>query len=42
MRKLRRIKNYQATHRLIVEKLIDALMEELLTEIGSTTELQPD
>ena len=36
MRKLRRIKNYQATHRIIVEKLIDALMEELLTEIGAT------
>ena len=31
-----RIKNYQATHRIIVEKLIDALMEELLTEIGAT------
>ena len=30
------IKNYQATHRIIVEKLIDALMEELLTEIGAT------
>jgi len=35
MRKLRRIKNFQATHRIIINKLIDSLMEELMSGIAA-------
>lgn len=35
MRKLRRIKNMEATYRLLVKKLVDSLLEELDAEVAA-------
>ena len=37
MRKLRRIKNIEATYRLFMNKLINSMLEELEAEIAAKT-----
>jgi hypothetical protein len=37
MRKLRRIKNIEATYRLFMNKLINSMLEELEAEVAAKT-----